>query len=594
MKIAFVNVPSLPDTVLTVYPPYGILSMASCLKEAGHEVAFIDSDVLFLDTNATVSMLKSLAPDLIGLTVNVSQVSHAIQYIKDIQSALERVPIIVGGPFVTGTDMEVFDYFPTIEYAVAGEGEHAIVAFAEHLENKTSIDTVPNLLYKTGAGVTRTRRERIEDIDALPMPDYELVRDIMAKYSAPYPSIAAPSISIMCTRGCPFNCSFCSSPSNWGRKATFRTPESIIKELQHIRKTIDVREVFFQDDTFNMNRKWFFELCDMIIETGMHKEIFFKASMRANKHLITEELLAKAREANIWMIFYGVESGSQDMLDRMNKNITIDEIKRAFRMTNEAGIMTYASMMIGNDGETRKTARASMKLYSKIMPNFGGFAIAAPFPGSQLYAIAKEKNHITGDFSDYRFGSCILKTDALEIDDIISLHAKASAIARKTQRAFLGSKQAKRLLSNFAKQIESDPHMLILGVLQDKLKVRRFQATLTVLDTDLSFSPSETKSINVKLENKSPEAFGSAPPHPVNISYHWINADTRKVEVFDGTRTSLASPLAPQETIELPIRVSAPDKPGNYILQLTMVQEAVSWLEKYAKDLPVEIPISLK
>lgn len=430
--ITFLNIPSHDEIIMTVYPPVGILSMSSLLRKAGNRVSFIDADVNRLSPTQVIDLLREDPPNLIGVSLNVSQISHSENYIYEINKAFPQIPIILGGPYVTGVQENIFRDFPLLNYAVFGEGEYAIVDFVGYLKGNKSIRDVRNLLYKVDGLVSKNRYERILDLDSLPFPDYFLILKDIDRYQGAYPSIASPSAAIMCTRGCPFDCTFCSSPANWGRKVTFRSTDSIIDEILYLRRSIGVKEIFLQDDTLNARLPWFFELCDKIIANNLHKEIFFRCPLRVNKKLLTEELLEKVKEANFWLLFYGVENGNQEMLDKMNKDITIEEIKRAFKLTRKAGIASYASFMIGNYGETKKTVRDSVKLLKKIIPDYGGFAIASPFPGTELYNIAVKKKLITiTDFKKYHYEDCILKTDELDTKDILFLAHKANNLFKK-------------------------------------------------------------------------------------------------------------------------------------------------------------------
>lgn len=309
----------------------------------------------------------------------------------------------------------------------------------QFLDNKLPISKVRNLVYQDfDKHVKINKVERIENLDALPLPYYTLIEDIIHLYTAPEPSIALPSIEIMCSRGCPYNCTFCSSPISWGRKTTFRSVDSIIEEIKYLKKTINVKEIFFQDDTFNLNHKWFYELCNKIIEEGLNKDVFYKTPFRLNKNLLNLDILKLAKKANFWMIFYGVESGNEEMLKNMNKNLTVKEIKRGFKLTRKAGLASLASFMIGNIGETEKTVNDSIKLIKKIKPDYGGFAITAPFPGTKLYDYAQEKNFILNDnFKEYQFGDSILRTEKLSKEDIIKLHSKAEAKFIQWQNSIL-------------------------------------------------------------------------------------------------------------------------------------------------------------
>jgi radical SAM superfamily enzyme YgiQ (UPF0313 family) len=411
--------------------------MSSCLEQSGNKVNFIDADVHRLNPIRVVELLKDDPPQLIGISLNVSQVSHSVEYIEEIEKHFPHVPIILGGPYVTGVQEEIFKDFPSVRYAIVHEGEYAMMDFVDFLKGQKNIEEVRNLIYKINGKVNKNRVERILDLDFLPLPNYSHIFEYVDKYKAPYPSMASPSVAIMCTRGCPYHCTFCSSPVTWGRKVTFRKTDDIINEIFYLKEAIKVKEIFFQDDTLNARPKWFFELCEKIIENGLHKEIFFKCPFRVNKEILSEELLKKAKAANFWMIFYGVESGNQEMLNHMKKNITVEEIKRAFRLTRKAGLATFASFMIGNYGETKRTVRDSMKLLKNIMPDYGGFAIAAPFPGSELYRIAVEKKLITvTDFKKYQYGNCILKTETLDIKDIVSLANEANHLFDRIHRSF--------------------------------------------------------------------------------------------------------------------------------------------------------------
>jgi radical SAM superfamily enzyme YgiQ (UPF0313 family) len=342
----------------------------------------------------------------------------------------------VGGPYITGVREGIFTDFPTVPYAVVSEGEYAIIDFAEYLQGLRRPEQVRNLLWRQENEILRNPVERIADLDSLPLPDYSLVKETLSLYPGPQPAIALPSIAIMCTRGCPYNCTFCSSPVSWERKVTFRSTDSIIRELEYLRDLAGVREVFFQDDTMNVRPAWFMELCDKIIARGLQREIFFKCPFRLDRKLLTRELLDKAKAANFWMIFYGVESGNRQMLQRMHKQTTPADIKRAFALTRKAGIASYASFMIGNDGETGKTVRDSLRLARRIMPDYGGFAVAAPFPGSELHRIGMARGHITEtDFTRYQFGDCILRTDELTTKEIQAFVQQADQVLKDTKRS---------------------------------------------------------------------------------------------------------------------------------------------------------------
>ena len=588
-KFLFINPLTHSEVTMTVYPPVGILSMAACLKESGYDVEYIDIDVYRYSSNIVCELINKIQPDVIGFSINVSQVSHSVNYIAQIKINFPDIPIILGGPYVTSVKEKIFKDFPEVVYAIIGEGEYAVIEFMEFLFGRRDISKVNNLLYKKkGGSVVLNNVFRIKNLDELPIPDYSIIPDI-SKYSAPEPSIASPSIAIMCTRGCPYNCSFCSSPYTWQRKLTVRSVESVIREIKYLKNNYSVKEIFFQDDTLNARTKWFNNLCDRIVSEDLHKEIFFKAPFRANRELISNDILSKARNANFWMIFYGVESGNQEMLNSMNKAITIDAIKRAFKLTRRNGLISYASFMIGNLGETKKTVQDSIRLAKKIKPDFGGFAIAAPFPGSELYKKAKELNLITqDDFTKYQFGDSILKTEKLQIDDIERLALYANNQFSKITKTFGYNLLTKN--NYFLKMINNRTH-----------KSKRNQLLLNKQNVDIevciikSYGELDCNKIKifvVEIYNKCSKPISSFMPHPIHISYHW-KSHSGTHEIFDGLRSSINPQLNINEKRLVEVNVQAPQQRGKYILEITLVQEQNFWFEDHMPNLPLKIKVEV-
>lgn len=583
----FINPLTHNSDPLTVYPPVGIMSMAACLKKAGYNVVFIDADVYRYSPDILCLNVEDVNPCAVGFTINVSQVSHLVACLSKIIKNYPDLPVILGGPYVTSVKEKIFDDFPGVSYAIFGEGEYALVEFMEFLCGRRNIFEVNNLMYKEKNGLINSNDYvRIKNLDDLPIPDYSIIPDIM-KYSAPEPSIASPSIAIMCTRGCPYNCSFCSSPFTWQRKLTTRSVDSVIKEIKYLKENYHVKEIFFQDDTLNARRRWFYELCDQIIAENLHHDIFFKCPFRANRELVDDDLLRKAKDANFWMIFYGVENGNQAMLDSMNKRISVDEIIRAFKLTRKHGLVSYASFMVGNLGETEETVKDSIRLLETIMPDYGGFAIAAPFPGSELYNKAMKCNLIIQpDFKKFQYGDAILRTDNLSTQDIINLALEANKMFDKMKNNFL------------YKSIARDNSFL--KILKSKDNFKQKQSALSrdlslqfcVRHADYSFNVDEIKVYIVEIENNSFETLSSLLPFPVYLSYHWKRTDGHYV-IFDGLRSPINPHMSPGESRLFELKIQSPKIRGKYLLELTLVQEQQFWFEQHVKGLPLTINVEV-
>jgi len=223
---------------------------------------------------------------------------------------------------------------------------------------------------------------------------------------------------IMASRGCPFGCIFCSK-SVYGSTVRYHSPDYIISLVEYLHRDFGVKEVFFQDDTFNLNRAWTENILNKIIGSGLNKTMIFRTPFRVNEKLVDRELLNLMKKAGFWLIFYGVENGNQDMLDRMKKGITTEEVKRAFKLTHEAGIKTEASFIIGLPGETESTIKDSINLWHEIKPYWTGFSRAIPFPNTPFERESRIKgNIICGDYDEYTVGKTMVRTETMTAEQL--------------------------------------------------------------------------------------------------------------------------------------------------------------------------------
>ena len=248
-------------------------------------------------------------------------------------------------------------------------------------------------------------------LDHIPLTNLDLA-DI-TKYDS-----KGKSMFIMASRGCPYGCIYCNK-SVFGKKVRFRKPEKILEEIKWLYNLYGITEIFFQDDTFNLRREWIDKILTLIIENGLNKNISYRAPFRANEKLVDEKLLSLAKEANFKTIFYGVENGNQDMLNRMHKGLTISEIKRAFKLTHDAGLDTIGAFIIGLPGETVETIKDSINLWKEIRPTHSGFTLATPFPNTQFENEVRESGHlVNSNYNDYYCGGSYVRTAKLTKNEL--------------------------------------------------------------------------------------------------------------------------------------------------------------------------------
>ncbi|MCZ7356125.1 MAG: radical SAM protein [Candidatus Methanoperedens sp.] len=448
IKIVFIN----PNTrylggLFTVYPPMGLLYISSILLENKYNVSIIDADIDDLSLEDIKEKLRIERPQIVGITMNTFQTKSTFETAKAVKDVNPEIIVVVGGPHPTIVEKEVLEACGSIDVSVMGEGEFTMLELAKRIENGGNLGEVDGICYRDDGIIKMTApRKFIEDLDTLPLPAIELVQPI-ERYRGPFPTGARPSIQVMASRGCPFKCTFCSNPV-WGKKVRFRSPESILSEVEHLYKDFGIKEIFFQDDTFNLNGEWFEKICNGIIDRGLNDKIIFKTPFRVNKNHVDVDLLNLAKKAGFWMIFYGVESGNQKILNITRKGTTLEEIERAFKLTRKAGIKTYGSFMIGNIDETPETIKDAIEFAKKIDPDYYGFAIATPYPGSEFYETAKSRGYLLiTDFTKYDFRKCILRTEHLKETDVEKFYSFAPLAVKKYKRSL--TRKIKRFIELF-------------------------------------------------------------------------------------------------------------------------------------------------
>ncbi len=434
-KILFIN----PNTrylnsLLTVFPPQGILYISSVLLKNGFEVRVIDADIDNLSHDDIMSGIREYRPDIIGITMNTLQTKAVYELAKFIKQNKD-IPIVVGGPHPSSVKEKILNQCVFIDFLIYGEGEITFLELVKTLMDNGNLNGVDGLIFRSEGSVTINKpRMFISNLDEIPFPALQLLGSLR-KYPGAYPVGAQPSIQIMASRGCPFQCSFCSNPV-WGRKTRFRSPESVLSEIDWLQKEFGVREIFFVDDTFNLNKSWFESICNGIISRGLNQKSIFKSPFRANQNLVDEDLLKLAKKAGFWMIFFGVESGNQNVLNDVHKNIDKKEIERAFKLTKKAGLRTYGSFIIGHLSETRDSVEDTINFVKKIDPDFFGFAIAMPWPGSEMYTIAKNKGYLISECEEYVPDKYFMRTDNFSPEELKQLHQYATDSLERYRNSF--------------------------------------------------------------------------------------------------------------------------------------------------------------
>ncbi|MFH1690239.1 MAG: radical SAM protein [Candidatus Eisenbacteria bacterium] len=354
--------------------PLGVLYVASVLRGAGHDVRFVD-----LTFAKSLDVLDGAldGADWIGTSSSSAMFGKAVGVLGYAKRLAPGTPTVIGGPHATVATEDALG--AGFDYAFLGEAESTVLEFTELLGRERAREC-PGLAWMEDGRVRANGREGfISDLDAVPFPARDLI-----DYSD------YPTIGIMASRGCSFNCIYCQPTVErlFGPRVRKRSPESIVDEIEHALSIAGDKDVYFKDDTLTLfDVEWFVQLRDELQRRGV--EIRWQANSRVDT--VTYDKLRMMRESGCVQIGFGVESGSPDVLKFYNKRTDPAETEQAFRWCHELGILPHAFLMLGAPDETLEDLKMTYDLVKRIKPRSWVVYTATPLPGTHMHRFAKER-----------------------------------------------------------------------------------------------------------------------------------------------------------------------------------------------------------
>lgn len=410
--------------------PFALSSLSAHLKKQGHNVLIYDADHAESPVDMTSTdllnvfsryldgiqdtdheiwseserVMTDFQPDLIGITY-LSTKKGAVEFLtRQAKQLFPEVPVVLGGSHASFLPQASLSQTGA-DFVVTGEGEETFAELIRGLEDRSrSLHDIPGLVFRIPSGrfVTTPTRPLIEDMDSLPFPD----RESLYRLDSYRPDDMG---MIMTSRGCPFNCTFCSSL--WERRARFRSVTHILAEIEYLVERFGVRSIYFKDDTFTLNKRFVFAFCDALQRRGL--DIRWECLTRIE--LVDEELILRMREAGMFNLKIGIETGSERLLRATNKNISLSQIREGAEVLNRLGQTWSAFFMLGYPDETESEMRMSRDLIEEIRPTYVSMSVLVPYPGCATYD-ELEKQGILGADTDWN------------LYDPFSLYANASLV----------------------------------------------------------------------------------------------------------------------------------------------------------------------
>lgn len=373
-------------------PKLGILCVAGYLKEkTGVTPIIIDCPTDGLASDQIENIIEIHNPDIVGMSVLTFNLLDCIDAANRIKGKDKSIKICFGGFHPTLYPQETCE-LGSVDFVVVGEGEETFAELIMSLRSNlmsTNIAEIDGLAWKDSDGTVIINRPRnlIDDLDKLGLPAHDLI-DI-SKYSHALSS-GAYTAYIQTSRGCPFKCRFCDMRMT---KFRSRSVEHVFHEIKVLVER-GVREIFFLDDTITVNKKRLISLCQKLL----HEKIKIKYKISSRVNTIDEEMLYFLKKSGCVRIHYGVESGSQRILNTLQKGITIEQIIHAFDITKRSGIATYAYLMIGMPTETADDFKETLSLVQRIRPDYVTYSICTPFPKTQMYQDLLHEGYYRSDY----------------------------------------------------------------------------------------------------------------------------------------------------------------------------------------------------
>lgn len=414
MNILLINPPSA-----TKYPqqPTGLATIASVLEKS-HDVKIVD-----MITGFYPYLIKLYEQaDIVGISANIKNIYSAGQIAKMVKSVNPKTRIILGGPFGTLLPQATMEAIPEIDMLIRGEGEFwalsMIVAFG-------SPSAMPGISYRHNGEIRHNpAREEIADINEY-TPAYHLLP--MMEYK-PHPprGRAKPYAMMVTSRGCPYQCTFCAKPI-FGNQYRSMTPAKIVGEIAKLRLNYGIKEIGFYDDIFNIDSDRVVEFCTRL--RMMNSDIIWTCESRVS--LVDENQLGRMQRAGCYAVAYGIESGSQRILDLYKKNIENRQVEEAIIKTKEAGMETIGYFMIGAPGETLEDVKATVDFAKRLPLDYAQFAVTLPYPGTELY-----DNHVKAGLEDAWKQFALKPPDECVTPIFENIEVDRARIYKSVQRAY--------------------------------------------------------------------------------------------------------------------------------------------------------------
>jgi len=428
MKISLIF-PRRREQVHGMWPPLGIITLGTVLRDLGHQVRCHDTS-FDPDLERIKRELFSFRPELVGLSTLTDFFPAAAELTRYAKSL--GATTVMGGPHPTIAPRESLEAIPELDYAVMGEGEKTLSLL---LDPNLAPAEIAGLALRRGSEVkVNAPRPAEVDMDSLPIPDRDLL-DVNPIY------LKSRAIALHVSRGCPYRCRFCQPTLErlFGKKVKYRSPALVVEELKLLHRKYEITDFFFHDDIFTTNRGWLSDLVDAISAAGLNR---FRYVVNSRVDTFDENTARLLRAMGCYYVLFGIESGSEKVLDSLDKGATVEQARRAFALCRKWGFRTHAYVILASPEEDAETLRETEALVEELKPHTVHISICTPLLGTRLAEECQKKGMINlSDLSDLdyylkrnRAGRLPLALPGLTYEQV--LKSRSRILKRRRLRVF--------------------------------------------------------------------------------------------------------------------------------------------------------------
>ncbi len=397
--------------------PFLLAYAASFLKKYGKEAVLIDAVSEGIEEDLLMERVAGLTPDAIVIESSAPSFKNDVRIAEEIKRDHRDLNIIFVGPHVSSLPSETLSEHKAVDYVLIGEFEHALLCLVNFLEKRGPKDKIPGLAYRENGYIRINKgNSAVEDINDLPWPERETL--LMYKYNDGFCGLPKPNVQMSTSRGCPYKCMFCLWPQTMhnGHSYRKRKPEKVIDELAWLVEKYDFKAVYFDDDTFNIDRDHVLAICSEIKKRKIH--VPWAAMARAD--LMDEEVLRCLSKSGLYAIKYGIESADEKILELCKKNMDLGRTRKVIKLTRDLGIKVHLTFCLGLPGENHQSIQKTTRFIEDVEPDSLQISFATPFPGTEYFDYIKDRGWlISNDWSDFDGNyKSVVRTQELSCKDM--------------------------------------------------------------------------------------------------------------------------------------------------------------------------------